>query len=282
MASEQNGLPFEMSRVAELNEARAYKSLIQAPHAEECNRLGLRAVAVGSGVAIMADRIRSSLTLNRVIGLGLDEPITALMLDQIATLYSTTNAPFALEISPLARGDNIKELLRKHRIRRLGAKSAVFTHNLKSIPNVESELRIERVGAEYSAQLASICCEVFKMPSETAVLLSSVGGQLGWRQWMAFDDEMPVGAALSYVEGQWAWLGWAATLPAYRGRGLHSAYISASLREAANCGCEWFTSETSIGSPEKPDPAYRNYLRLGFEKLYERATFLQTPSLQSR
>lgn len=274
MALEQNGLPFEMSRVAELNEARAYKSLIQAPKAEECSRLGLRAVSVGSAVAIMADGIRSSLTLNRVIGLGMDEPITAVELDRVVALYSTTNAPFALEISPLARAENIKELLQKYRIRRVGAKSAIFAHDLKSVPSVENEVRIERIGTEHSEQFASICCEAFQMPAETAVLLRSVGGRSEWRQWMVFDGDVPAGAALSYVEGPWAWLGWAATLPNYRGRGFHSAYLTAAMREAAHCGCEWFTSETAVGTANKPDQAYRNYGRLGFDLLYERTTFM--------
>jgi GNAT superfamily N-acetyltransferase len=271
----------EQSRTVEFSEASAYQSLVQAPSPEDRQRLGLRALALGpnqdAGVAIMADAIQGSLALNRVLGLGLNGPVTDAVLDEIAALYASAAAPYALELSPHALPADLLDRLRTRRLRRMGSKTAVFLHALKSVPDVACDLRIEQVGPEHAAALANICCNTFSMPAEIAVLLQAAHTDSRWRQWMAFDGDTPAGAALSFVDGGVAWSGWAVTLPNFRGRRFHAAYLAAALRDAAAQGCQWFTAETAIGTAEQPDPAYRNLLKLGFELLYERSTFMASP-----
>ncbi len=274
----------EQSRIVEFSEASAYQSLVQVPSLDERQRLGLRAVALAegrgpsAGIAIMADAIQGSLALNRVLGLGLNQAVTDAVLDEIVALYANASAPYALELSPHALNAQLQDQLRARRLRRMGSKTAVFLHALQSVPDVACDLRIEQVGAEHAAVLANICCDTFSMPAEIAVLLQAAHTDSRWRQWMAFDGDTPAGAALSFVDGDVAWSGWAVTLPNFRGRRFHAAYLAAALREAAAQGCKWFTAETAVGTAEQPDPAYRNLLKLGFELLYERSTFMASPA----
>jgi GNAT superfamily N-acetyltransferase len=284
---ESRALPqVQQSRTVEFSEAHAYRSLVNAPSAEDRSRLGLRAVVLGgaapagnaAGIALVADGIQTSLALNRVLGLGLNGPVTDAVLDEIAALYGPAASPYALELGPLALTAELLAKLRARRLRRMGAQTAVFLHDLKAVPVVDCSLRIEQVGAQHAEQLADICCTTFNMPAHMAVLLKNAHRDSRWRQWMAFDGDTPAGAALSFVDGPVGWSGWAATLPPFRGRRFHAGYLAAALREAAASGCQWFTAETAMGTPEQPDPAYRNLLKLGFELLYGRTTFMATPA----
>ena len=266
----------DLAQLVEFSEANAYTSLIGSVGEDEASRLGFRVVNVGTGVAVIADSISTSLILNRVLGLGLREPLSEAVLDEAIGLYAGSKVAFAIELSPQARPDKIKQWLRSRRIRS-GIKSAVLCHDLKEIPTVPSDLRIEVVGSEHADELARICTDVFGMPSECEVLLASAHKEPGWRQWMGFDGDAIAGAALSFVRDGVAWSGWAATLPEFRGRRFHASYLAMALQEAKDSGCEWFTAETAIGTADQPDPAYRNLLRLGFELVYERPTYVGQP-----
>ncbi len=261
-----------LAQTIELSEARAYESMVNAPDAKERAALGLGSARIGSAVAVMARAIATSLNLNRVFGLGLNEPITAAVFDQVTSLYARGGAPYALELSPFVLSPELKLRLRARRLRGVGAKTAMFIHHMKELPSVECDLRIERVDGRHAGQLAAIACEVFGMPSQTGRMLSQVHRQSGWHQWMGFAGDQPAGVALSFMADSVAWSGWAATLPAFRGRRFHAAYLAKAMQHAAHCGCRYFTAETATGTPQQRDPAYRNLVKLGFDAVYERAT----------
>lgn len=263
----------------ELSEARALESLINAPLALEKKTLGLHSTRIGSAVAVMARSIATSLNLNRVVGLGVREPLTEQVLDQVDQFYARIHQPYAIELCPFVLTDELKARLRAGQIRRMGTKTAMFIHQLKNIPVVACDLRIERVDGRHAEKLAAICCEAFNMPAETGQILRAVHRQPGWVQWMGFDGDTPAGAALSYHGGSVAWSGWAATLPAFRGRRFHAAYLAKAVQHAAASGCTTFTAETATGTETQRDPAYRNLLKLGFEMVYERATYMGRPGL---
>jgi len=269
----------ELARLVELSEANAYESLVAAPESLVRDSLGLRSRRFGSALCVMAQGIPAALNLNRVIGLGMEQPVTDALLDEISAVYVPTGATFAIEVAPQAEPADLKNLLRARRWRSLLAKAAMFAHDLKVVPIVETDLRIERVGADQAARLARICCDVFEMPPGTLEILMAAHTQPGWVQWMGFAGDEPAGVALSFMQDGVAWSGWAATLPAFRGRRFHAAYLAAALRHASQAGCTLFTAETATGTPEQRDPAYRNLVKLGFEMLYERTTHLVRPAL---
>jgi GNAT superfamily N-acetyltransferase len=99
-----------------------------------------------------------------------------------------------------------------------------------------------------------------------------------WRQWIAYADGGPVAAALSFIRDGIAWLGWGATLPAFRGRGAHSALIAHRVNDACNSGCEYITTETAPSIGERTDASFRNCARSGFSFVYERFTYISMRS----
>ena len=78
----------------------------------------------------------------------------------------------------------------------------------------------------------------------------------------AFEGSAPVATAMLIDDGEWAYLGWAGTHPAKRGRGAQTALIAARLRSAAERGTRWCTCETVTADAT----SLRNLRRAGFRE----------------
>jgi GNAT superfamily N-acetyltransferase len=273
----------DVALLVEFSEARAYESLMRAAPPAVLERLGMRAVAIGSAVAVVAESITTSLNMNRVIGLGVAEPATEAMLERIVDLYSTLGLPFGVELGPFAAPEELTDWLRSRRLRR-GVATAIHYRVADRVhPSVE---RVSVVRARPSDReiVADICCSVFRMPAAANALIAGTADHPEWRQWLAYSGSRAVAAALSFVRDGVAWLGWDATLPEYRGLGAQSSLIAHRVNDAAEAGCSYVTTETAVNAGAGRDPSYRNYERSGFSLAYERATYIalraKKPSLQ--
>ena len=261
----------QIARLADLSEAHAYEALVEC--AAAVGDRTFDTVRIGSAVALRSRSVRSSVLFNRLIGLGLSEEATEQMLDEAAALYAADKIPWGVELSPAARPPDLPDWLRKRRMRR-GLATALLIRSCFDVPEIKTDLRIERVGPEFGTVVAGIAAPIFRVAPEVKALLEVAATQPGYRQWLAFDGNEPVGSCLSYVREDVVWLGWDATLLSHRGRGVHAAFLVARMLDAAEAGCEWCTAETALGTPENPDPSLRNFLRMGFKLAYERHTYI--------
>lgn len=267
--------PIERVRIADRSEAAAYRSLIACARAAA--QEGFAGTDLGGALALRSDAVRTSVLFNRVIGLGADQEVSEALLDQVAALYAgsqtpeagAVRTPWAIEVSVPVENEVFRNWLKARRMRR-GLATAMLMRRCDELPEVNTGLRVERVGAEFSAACCEIWAEVFRVAAPVQALLEKAAGQTGFRQWVAFDGDQPVACSLSHLADGVVWLGWSATLPSHRGRGAQNALLAARLRDAGAAGCDWATSETAMGTPEQPDPSLRNVLRLGFSVAYER------------
>jgi N-acetylglutamate synthase-like GNAT family acetyltransferase len=83
------------------------------------------------------------------------------------------------------------------------------------------------------------------------------------------DGVVAGGASVRTAEGV-AQLAGAATAPAYRRRGIHTALLSARLADAAGGGCDIAVVTTQPGSKSQ-----ENMQRRGFDLLYTRAVLVK-------
>jgi hypothetical protein len=269
----------DLARLVELSEARAYFSLLSAAEPAVAERCGFRATTIGSAVVIVADSVTTSLNLNRVIGLGVSEPATEEQLDQICSSYAV---PFGIELSPASKPDDLPGWFKARRLRKAflsrilyrdgGPPRAAYDSWSKS-----TGLRVEKTGRDHAAALATLSCQNFRMPEPVQPLLEATVYQPGWRHWVAFDGELPIGGSLSYVEDGICWLGWTSVLPSHRGRWVHAGIVAKQLQEAHEAGCTWVTTETASGTGATPDPAYHNLLNFGFRDVYMRPVYVGQP-----
>jgi GNAT superfamily N-acetyltransferase len=272
----------ELAHLVELSEARAYFSLMSAAPPDFAECYGFKAKTMGSAVLVMAEAVATSVNLNRVIGLGVAEPATEDMLDEVCASYAQTKAPFGIELSPAAKPDDLPEWLRARRLRRAflsrilyrdgSPPRAVYNSWVKT-----TGLRVERTGSEHAMTLAKLSCQNFRMPDRVEPVIAATVSRPGWRNWVAFDGDQPAGGSLSYVEREVCWLGWTSVLPSYRGRWVHAGIVAKQLQDAYEAGCTWVTTETASGTKENPDPAYYNLKNFGFRDVYVRSTYIGQP-----
>jgi GNAT superfamily N-acetyltransferase len=85
----------------------------------------------------------------------------------------------------------------------------------------------------------------------------------GWFLLEANVDGEPAGGAVLTVPDGVAYLAYASTLPAFRGRGVQSALLAERLRLAAEAGCDLVVSLAEFDSPSA-----RNLQRVGLRLAY--------------
>jgi len=263
----------DLARLVEFSEARAYASLMQAAPPAFLLEHGLRSVSIGSAVAVVAESVTNTLNMNRVIGLGVAEPATESMLDEITMLYAPRQLSFGIEVGPCALPRDVLTWLRKRRIRR-AMPTAIHYRVAEPIDVAHKAISVIRADGSEREIVADICCAVFRMPNVAHTLLAGTANLPGWRQWLVYREGRAVAAALSFIRGGVAWLGWDATLPEFRGHGAQSALISHRVNDAVRAGCRYVTTETAPNTADNADPSYRNYARLGFALAYERVTYI--------
>jgi GNAT superfamily N-acetyltransferase len=258
--------------MAEFNEARAYSRL-----AEGAASLGLQiAVSDLCGAVALRTEHEGLGLLNRVIGLGLREPITPRTIALLTTHYSDLHVTWGVELSPPAATPQTVALLRSIPLRR-GLATAVLAIDCHRGTPWRSDVQVVKCEGHPNAESAAIEAAVFGASGTLRSLLELAPRQSRCCQWLAYDGSKPIGACLTYMEQEAAWFGWSATLPDYRGRGVQRALLARCVDAAAAGGCRWMTAETSIGTAARPDPSYRNMLRAGFVELYRRHIHLFLP-----
>jgi len=143
-------------------------------------------------------------------------------------------------------------------------------------PIVASDLHIRVIGPRDAARFALLTMAEFTDGQPLTPGLAALVGRPEWRHYLAFDGDTAVAAAALFVHEGTAWLGWAYTLPAYRGRGMQSALLARRIADAGALGCTLVVADMTEDTPERPNPSYRNMLRLGFEHAYTKLIY-QTP-----
>ncbi|NUL02342.1 hypothetical protein HRW07_03590 [Streptomyces lunaelactis] len=99
-------------------------------------------------------------------------------------------------------------------------------------------------------------------------------GGFGAEQYAVWAGERIVAVGSVFLNGECADMFGGATLPEARGRGAQSALLTARVRAATAEGCRWLVAETGVEGPGEHNPSLHNMVRVGFEPLYERATWL--------
>lgn len=259
----------------ERNEARAYASLFRLG-AQLFGASDFRVESVADATALICPRWPRIPMFNRVIGLGSLQPIAESTLDELAALFDGHGIPLAVELPPNLLDAELKRRLRERSIRSAARTAVVAARAPMTAPVLGAWDARPALEPERDA-VGSLCCSVFGVPDELQPLLSAVGRWPGWTQWIVDVEGQPAAAGLSFVDGSDCWLGWAATRPEFRGRGVKGALDRARVSGALTRGCTLLSSETKPDRPEEPSPSFRSWRRLGFELAYERHTLFRAP-----
>ena len=271
------------AREIEANERDAYLSLFEVG-AELFGTATFDAQAAGGATAFISPLQRRPGVFNRVLGLGLERPLDTETLRQLAEHFRRAGCVPTFDLLPALLDAEAGLTLRAQQLRK--AATGVVLHRMLG-PDAESQpvrqgmrqvvrpgVQALRVAGPGCRAVAAICVDVFDLPLPVLAVLEALQDQPGWSHWLALVDGQPAGAALSYLRDGRCWFGWAATLPAWRGRGVKCALDDARIAAARAAGCGWISTDTGTGTPQAPDRSLQSLMHRGFLAAHLRASYL--------
>lgn len=261
----------------EMSEALAYRDSYTAAAAVPGSPIGAASTMIGGSVAFGLTVIDFGV-FNRVIGLGTAQPATEDDVDAASMFFLDLGlTQSVIHVAPDAQpAELVSWLVARGYVK--GARWVKMWRDLEDLPEPTSLLRIERIDVSRAADFADVCATAFEMPVEIQDQTSATIGRPGWVHYLGFDGKTPVSTAATHIEDRVAWLGYGATLEAYRGRGWQTAMFARRLEDAGELGCRLVVTET--GEETEKDPinhSYRNMVRVGFKLGYARQNWVRLP-----
>jgi hypothetical protein len=252
--------PEEVAALNEFGEVDAWANYFLCAPPEFARPFRLEVKRIGSIWVTMIPALDSAF-FNRILGLGVGEPATEVMLDEaIAVLQKAGCQNYMAQVSPFAQPAEIPEWLAVRALKPSRNWAKVYRGN-QAAPVIPTNLRVEKVGKEQADAFADVVLPAFEMPPALCPLVK------------------PVAAAAMYVKGEVGWLGFGSTLKKYRKRGGQGAMFTRRIQDGLALGCKWFVTETGEDIPEDPNPSYHNMLRSGFQLAYLRRNYVHLAPL---
>ncbi|MEO8335773.1 MAG: hypothetical protein ABI664_12425 [bacterium] len=260
----------------ELIEAEAWAELQLNLPADFRTRLRVSVQRRNRAVLLIAGK-SPTLTINRVIGLGLVTPLTEKELDEIVHVYSSSGVErFIVQWSPaaepvvardwfIARGFIMLPRPITKMYRRAGSTHALIADPL---------LTVTEIGLGNAQTFEDVVAGPLGVPEGLGTGIRSTIGLPGWRYYLVRDGHRPIAGAALCVKGRMGWCGLGATVESDRRRGAQAALLARRLHDAAADGCEWVTTDTLAETVERANQSHRNMTRAGFTILYDRPNYL--------
>jgi GNAT superfamily N-acetyltransferase len=207
---------------------------------------------------------------NRALAMGLRGPVSHDEIEAVETFYATRRVPSEIEITSMVDRSLLRLLnqygYRLVRFRNIYAQALHPPETHGATPGLPSTtVAIHEVDASTAAAWSTTLLDGFEYTHDADRNRVDTWNQMvralpGVTALVAVLDGTPVGAASVMVLGSTAMLGGAATLPAFRRRGVQRALIEARLAVAVHAGCE-----LAIVTADPGSSSGRNVERTGFQ-----------------
>jgi GNAT superfamily N-acetyltransferase len=234
--------------------------------------------------------------MNKGIGIALTEPLEEGPLDAVEQEWRDRNEPMRIELSALAKPEAATMLTgRGYRLvgfeNQLGCELAEWgdagsgPRATGSAAGFGPEIIVASLGAVDEKLWRDVTVDAFAHPDESPTaheifprevlddIFITLGRTSGFRRYLARIDGRVAGAASMRIDGDIAQLAGAATLEAFRRRGVQTALLWHRLKEARDAGCALAVVTTQPGSTSQA-----NVQRRGFALLYTRAILVKNPA----
>lgn len=206
---------------------------------------------------------------NKVLGL---EPSSEIYLDEIIDLFTRHNLSFRFEIMPGNLNSSLASRLHKLRFCQMSFNTAVYgLPSLASRALSSEQLKIREVQPNEIDLFLDLYQEGFQLPrlndkEREAVLSWLTRAKSSLHLCLAQVDDIPAGVGVLYMENGIGLLADAATLPAFRGKGCHTAMIHYRIAQAEKQNCDLLTSFVEFGST-----SHMNLERAGLRVAYTKS-----------
>jgi len=133
---------------------------------------------------------------------------------------------------------------------------------------------VERVTPDNASEWADYISNIYGLP--TAPWLTALVGRVGWHHYILRQDSEIAAARSMYLHPDgMAWLGIDAPVPGIMAPSYESDFqiCRAVVEDGINLGAKYFIADIEAPSPEMATPAYFNFEKLGFRRLYLRNNY---------
>jgi ribosomal protein S18 acetylase RimI-like enzyme len=236
---------------------------------------------IGGGVAVYTG---PSSPMNKMIGIGFEGDVPDEALKNVEEKFRKRRAPLQAEVSTLADPGVAANLARRGYVLQgfenvLGRVIARHDADGTRQGAIEIALMDDKGGAQWldvaitgflSPDQQGVQAEPLPPRESLEEALRGFSETLGFRRYFARIGQQVAGVATVRFDGGLAQLCGAATLPAFRRRGVQTALLRRRLADAYEAGCELALLTTQPGSKSQ-----ENGHRQGFELLYSRALLVK-------
>ncbi len=238
----------------------------------------MRALPHGFSVDLsggVARFVRKGSPLNKVIGVGIDVPLDVPALAEIERRFAAHDEPVRFELATLAQPE-------------VGCTLTERGYRLMGFENVLARPLIDTAVADPAELMTdfdewrSLTVEGFLAGDDSGIkgdaatraamdeLFEDIREAPGYQRYVARIDGKAAGAASMRVDGDIAVLAGAATLPAFRRRGVQSRLLATRLRDAYRQGAKIAVMTSWVGTQSQA-----NAMKQGFSLLYPRAVLVR-------
>jgi GNAT superfamily N-acetyltransferase len=233
-----------------------------------------RVIEIGGGVAVFIERDSPS---NKLIGAGFSGRVDDAVLAETEAHFARHDARLQAEVATLADPALHAQLVERGYLP--GGFENVLGHSLGDLvaPSGDS-ITVDVLSMSDLETLASVMAEGFLNPDTGGVggdqlppgdeirrAFMSTWRTAGFRGYIARIDGTIVGGGVLRLDDGVAQFSGAATLPAFRRRGVQTALLRARLADAARAGCD-----IGIVVTQPASKSQQNVQREGFSLLYAR------------
>ena len=236
---------------------------------------------VGGGRALFS---RTGSPLNKVLGLGLEGPVSNQDLERLETFYAVRQSPAQVELCPLAHADVARRLSERGFVlqgfeNELGL---ALTADVQSAQQDNPAVRVALATAESAETWIHVTAEGFAAaetdpgaPPESYTVDQLVAMMRQFlhpsiRHYLAWIDGQPAGGVATWTHDRILGIFGASTLPSCRRRGVQTALTRFVLAAARG------EAEVAIATVAPGSTSQRTHERLGFQVLYSRAILVKS------
>jgi hypothetical protein len=261
----------------DLVESEAWADFFRSAPSSVKDTCGIKVFPVGGVNAIIAAKI-DILAFNRVVGLGIKEPIDERTIDIILNKIESNRVNrFFIQIHPDVYSDDLRKLLTSHNLYHYNNWVRLIRDDSPA-KEVKTDLIVKKIGAEQGKTFAEIVVRAFDWQEELIDWIAATLCRKNWHHYMAFENDLPVATAAFYSRGEYAWFDFAATHHNHRGKGAQSVLLVKRIEDCRVLGAKEMIVETAEQTSEKESPSYRNVLKSGFKEAYKRPNFIYVKS----
>ncbi|HET7899943.1 MAG TPA: GNAT family N-acetyltransferase [Candidatus Nanopelagicales bacterium] len=266
-----------IAREIEAHESRAWAACVEAAAAADGNPLDAT-VDVVAGQRVPALGAIDAALFNRVIGLGVSTPCEGSVLDKVIASYGVRGqSRFTIEVTPSSEPADLRERLAERGLVDSGYRQAKCWQVPEPYEGEHRDL-VERLTEDDADEFAQVNMLAWEVPAFLAVWFGATLFAEGFRHFGVREGGRLVSVGGMYVSDGIAWLGFGATLPDHRGRGMQKAVLARRIHEAASLDCHLVHTETEAHTAEVRNPSLANMVAVGFEHAYDKEWWATAPS----